>query len=304
MGNRRAWDGNEWQGFALKLVQLRHGAQNVQIVPDTVKGDAGIEFFATSGCLYQCYAPEEVSDVKKAASAMKAKAGRDMAKLEKNKEKIGSLLAGLTIDRWILLCPFLDDKDVVADVRRRGAALKREGHTFLSANFEALVHSQDDFPGEMEQLRQLSIGPPLSVTPPSDAEVVAAGGGEMSTRITEKLGRAFRGASSATQIEQRSAYIRAHLHRENTLEQLRLNHPALWDRSIQCLDAEEQRLVAMGASSTVPAEQLDVSMRRIEVSLSTDLPTLPKSMVTRIALGTVSDWLFRCPLDFPGVAGS
>jgi hypothetical protein len=74
MGFLRAWDPDGWQAFALQLVQLRHYPQNVQIVPDAVRGDAGIEFFSTDGCLYQCYAPEEVADVGKAASAMKEKA--------------------------------------------------------------------------------------------------------------------------------------------------------------------------------------------------------------------------------------
>src|SRR3954470_5366865 len=105
MGNRRSWKGDEWQTFALKLVQLRHGAKNVQIVPDAVRGDAGLEFFTTCGCVYQCYAPEEVSDVKKAASAMKAKAGRDLPKLQKNKDTIEQLLCGVSVERWILLCP-------------------------------------------------------------------------------------------------------------------------------------------------------------------------------------------------------
>ncbi len=55
------------------------------------------------------YAPEEVSDIQKAASAMKAKAGRDMIKLKNNQLKIAAVLSGLPVERWILLCPFLDD---------------------------------------------------------------------------------------------------------------------------------------------------------------------------------------------------
>lgn len=105
MANRREWKGEEWQDFALQLVQRRHGAENVQRVPDTVKGDAGLEFFTTCGCLYQCYAPEEVSDVKKAASAMKAKAGRDLPKLERNRSVIESLLAGTKVHRWYFSVP-------------------------------------------------------------------------------------------------------------------------------------------------------------------------------------------------------
>ena len=300
MANRRAWKGDEWQAFALQLVQLRHGAQNVQIVPDVVKGDAGLEFFTTSGCVYQCYAPQEVSDVKKASSAMKAKAARDLPKLEKNKDKLKAILAGLTIERWILLCPFLDDKDVIADVRKRGIALKAAGLSVLAGNFEALVHSQDDFASELEHLRKLSLGPSLSVDAPSADDVSTAGSTLMGLRIDEKLQRAFGVAASSSRIAQRrDAYVRAHLYRENALDQLRQNHPALWERSIQSLDAEEQRLVAVGGTTTLPAAQLQESMSRLEESLTKDLPTLPNAVVTQIAIGTVSDWLIRCPLDFP-----
>jgi hypothetical protein len=300
MIHRRAWKGDEWQAFALQLVQRRHGPENVQVVPDSVGGDAGLEFFTTSGCLYQCYAPEETSDVAKAASAMKAKAGRDLPKLVKYKDKIELILCGIPAIRWILLCPFLDNKEVVADVRKRGLALKGHGLTFLAPDFEALCHSQDDFAGELEQLKALSLGPPLSIDMPTPIDVSAAGETSIGTRIDEKLARAYGSAATGTQIALRcDAYVKAHLYRENALDQLRQNHSVLWERAFQSLEAEETRLIAVGASSTLPAEQLQDSTQRIEESLTKALPTLSTGVVTQIALGTVSDWLIRCPLDFP-----
>ncbi len=300
---RRAWGGDEWQSFAYCLVQLRHGHENVQIVPDAVKGDAGIEFIFVGGTLYQCYAPEETSDTQKAALAMKSKARRDLPKLAKYKDKISALLCGLKINRWILLCPFLDDKDVVADVRKRGAALKSEGLPFMASDFEALVHSQDDFSVEIEELRRISMMPLLKIDHSEKKDISTERDGEIGKRLSGKLNRGFKSTNTATQIaEKRDAYIRAHLYRENALADLRLNHPALWERSLQCLDAEEQRLVAVGATSTLPGQQLSDSVERIERSLTKDLPILPNAVVTRIAVGTVSDWLFRCPLDFPEAA--
>jgi hypothetical protein len=54
MNYKRDWNADEWQGFCLQLVQLRHGHENIQGVPDKVKGDAGIEFIFIGGTLYQC----------------------------------------------------------------------------------------------------------------------------------------------------------------------------------------------------------------------------------------------------------
>jgi hypothetical protein len=140
----------------------------------------------------------------------------------------------------------------------------------------------------------------LRIDLPTPVAVSAAGGTAIGKRIDEKLARAYGLAATAVQVAQkRAAYVKAHLYRENALDQLRQNHSVLWERAFQSLEAEETRLIAVGASSTLPAEQLQDSTKRIEESLTKALPTLSPGLVTQIALGTVSDWLIRCPLDFP-----
>lgn len=306
MTYRRAWDGNEWQRHALQLVQLRHGHQHVQPVPDQVGGDAGLEFICLDkdggkgGVLYQCYAPEETADAAKAAIAQKSKARRDLNKLKDNQIKLGGILKGLEIDRWILLCPFLDNKDVVTAVRDRGIEIRALKLPFLAGNFEALVHCQDDFVSEIEMLRQQGVLPIKMPTQDLNLDIVDKQEGDIGKRITEKLNRGFKATLKPDQIrKRRDAYIRAHLHRENALSNLKLNHPALWDRSIQVLDAEEQRLAAVGASSDLPGKQLQESLDRLESALQKDLPDISGSFATTVAMGTIGDWLIRCPLDFP-----
>lgn len=280
------------------LVQGRHGAANVQQVPDKVRGDCGIEFFSVDGCLYQCYAPEEVSDVKKAASAMMAKARRDLAKLEKNKEQIAEILQSVKVRRWILLCPFLDDRKVVSCVRAEGVVLKAKGLSFLASDFEALVHSAEDFSAEIDALRLRSLGPPLRVESPTGAEVDTARQGELGARLRDKLSRAFPNESDEKRKGQELNYIKSLLVRDNTLTALRRDHPVLWDMSVSALEAEEQRLSALGSDGH-PAAQLRESMDRIEASLKQDLRELPSATITTMSVGTVGDWLIRCPLDFP-----
>lgn len=302
MQHRRLWEGGEWQSFAHQLVQHRHGHQNIQCVPDNVSGDAGIEFIFTGGTLYQCYAPQEVSDKKKAADAQKAKATTDLKKLVTYKDKLIPLLKGLSIDRWILLCPFLDNKEVVAHVRAKAIALRTEGLPYLSAHFEGLVHSQEDFAAEIEVIRQQS-KMPMKIDLAPMVDISSAQDGEIGQKITEKLTRGFKAIETPEKIAaRRDTYIRNHLRRENALANLRQNHPALWERSIQCLSAEEQRLAAVGASSSLPGDQLNESVTRIEAALSKDLPDMPGAFATTVAIGTVGEWLMRCPLDFPEAA--
>jgi hypothetical protein len=298
---RRQWESGEWQSYALRLVRLRHGAQNVQIVPDTVRGDAGIECFTTDGCLYQCYAPEDAADIAKAASAMKAKGRRDLEKLKANESKIAALLNNTLANRWILLCPFLDNKDVISSVREKATEIKNSGLPFITKDFEALVQCQEDFDGEAEQLRVRSLGPPLAIAVPSEEDVNQRAVDDVSKRLSEKLLRAFPRRGQGDIAVQQRTLVRAHLTRENALEDLRINHPTLWERSMRCLSSEEERLVAMGTHATLPSQQLKDSVDRIEISLRNDLPDFPQATITTIAVGTVGDWLMRCPLDFVGV---
>ena len=100
-------------------------------------------------------------------------------------------------------------------------------------------------------LNSLSLGPPLKVDVPSPSDVSAAGETSIGAKIDAKLGRAYGTGAKSTQIAQRrDAYVKAHLYRENALGQPRRNHSVLWERAFQTLEAEETRLIAVGATST------------------------------------------------------
>ena len=187
---RRAWDGKEWQSFSKRLVQVRHLPQNVQDIPDKVQGDAGLEFITADGCCYQSYAPEETSDVAKAASAMKSKGARDLRKLIKNKEKISEILGDRKISNWILLCPFLDNKDVISHVQTVAREVIEAELAFLAPDFFALVQCQEDFETEYQQLRAKAVGVPLPIKKPNPDQLAQAEC-KLDQRVEKKLKRAF-----------------------------------------------------------------------------------------------------------------
>lgn len=295
---RRLWDGDEWQRFALQIVQRRHGAHNVQAVPDRVRGDAGIEFYSLDGCAYQCYAPQSDSDTAKAAGAMKQKAGRDLPKLKAYESELDKILGSVRVGRWILLCPFLDDKQVVAYVRDAGERLKQQGTVVLGPNFEALVHSQEDFQPEIASLDRV----PMLLPAPASAAAVEVGG-ELEERLLQKLARAFPGVGPADLDRRRRNFLSAYTERENLLTDLRVKHPQLWELADAGIRSEERRLELVGAHGDQPAEMLQASLDRITETLGRDLNEVARSSVSAISQGTLSDWLMRCPLDFPKEPG-
>ncbi len=297
----RSWDGNEWEQFSLRLVRERHGAANVQPIPARVKGDLGIECITTDGCVYQSYAPEETADVAKAASAMKAKASRDLKKLKKNAGEIEKLLGGVKVRRWILLCPFLDDKDVVTHVANKAQELLNPGLPFLDSEFRGLVHCQDDFGKEIERLRLEACGTSLTLKTPGPEEV-AATGNRINEVLENKLGRGFPHFSPEKISERKSRFITTHIRAENALEQLKRDAPELWEKATTTIALEEDRLETSGTTSGPPGDLLTQEQDRLYEALSSALPTLETNVIRAIAMGQLGTWLMECPLDFEGSA--
>ena len=296
---KRDWDGKEWEAFALRLVQVRHGAHNVQVVPDRVRGDAGIEFLTTDGCSYQCYAPEESANTAKAASAMKSKATRDLGKLRKNAETIKGLLGERKIGRWILLCPFLDDKSVISHVVEKTAKDAIHDLDFVTRDFRGLVQSLTDFEKEHAMLRAQTLGIPLDAKMPS-SETTSVHLEKVRTHIDTKLERGFPQVSADARRRRAQEYVRAHLLSEDALDNLKMEFPELWETYRRTLGAEEIRLQTLGSGSGGASEQLNRELERLEARLSGVLPSLERPMITIISTGTLATWLIECPLDFEG----
>lgn len=301
--HRRDWEAAEWQGHARRLVQRRHGAVNVQSVPDEVQGDCGIEFYSLDGTAYQCYAPEKHSAVHAAASAMKAKAGRDLGKLAKHRDKLVRIFGSTRIERWILFCPFLDDKEVVAFVRTKGAEVLPLGLEFISERFEAVVQSLEDFEHENAALHAL----PLLITPSAGlaaAVLPQVADGDLDAVLIDKLQRAHPKDNDEQIDRKKQAFVNAHARRESVLARMGLEQPELWERAMLCINGEERRLEATGAVGDVPIAMVRNSIDRIEGILQHDVTGVARATIQEISMGTVADWLMRCPLDFPRSASS
>ena len=299
---KRDWDSTEWEQFALRLVQVRHGPHSVQQVPDNVRGDAGIEFLTTEGYCYQCYAPAQSADTAKAASAMKQKATRDLRKLNYNASTIEELLGTRKLTRWILLCPFLDDKSVISHIRAKTDAFSIPTLKFVSEDFHALVQSLHDFENELTTLRSLSRGIPINMQLPS-SEQTSIHFRKVGTQIDTKLERGFPNLRIDLRNKRAREYTRAHLLSENALEQLKYEFPELWEAYRRALTSEEIRLQTVGSGSGDASEQLNRELERLETKFSRALPSLDSVTITTLSTGTLATWLIECPLDFHSDAG-
>jgi hypothetical protein len=228
---------------------------------------------------------------------MKLKAYRDLKKLKSNEKDIEAILNGLVIRRWILLCPFLDDKKVVEYVGGKAKEVLALGVPYLDAEFRGLVHCPDDFQTEIAKLRQQNVGAVIRVVDPTTEEVVTALS-TLSDKLDDKLGRGFPQLSAERREEQKLAFIKSALRSENLLDQMRVEMPELWERTMRTILLEGERLVTGSGASAAAGAHLNSERAALRAALADALPSIEPTSLTAIAYGQIGQWLIECPLDF------
>src|SRR6266403_852238 len=113
-GDSRPWNPKEWEKHFQRLLKKRysHTPGTYQEVPDTVKGDCGIEGFATDGTAYQCYAAQQWAGPGDLLKKQKNKITIDIGKFVRNEQELCELFGTVRITQWNLVVPYWSDKDL------------------------------------------------------------------------------------------------------------------------------------------------------------------------------------------------
>lgn len=296
------WDYKDWENFVLQLVRERHGASNVQRVPDKDRGDLGIEAFTFDGRIYQCYAPEFPIATSERTKKLKAKLGQDVPKMLKYAAQIQKLLGSIAISRWILAVPLLDSKNVLEKCQTETDRVAQANLSFIAHDFRVVVVDQSDFFTEIEQLRRkAAINFPIVTSQTTDVDI--QGWHDANLEIAEiilgKLQRGFPNDDNVKNRKRAGDYIRWHIDGAEVLDQLRRDMPDLWDSLRAATTNAERTLVTLGSNGGGAREILIEQIEHLRGEISGYMTGFHTADIDHVAFGTVADWLMRCPLDFP-----
>lgn len=299
----QVWNPDDWESFALSLLQGRHGALEVQKIPAKHKGDYGIDYLCTKESVaYQCYAVDEPIDISKRAERQKTKITNDLSKLVKNHQEVGKLFHGAPIKHWVLLVPLHDSKDVNLHCAKKTKDLRETGCVALDPTFETKVHDISAFPNEAVQngIRSLSTVN-LSVPMPSQSELDswAVGSSDLLTNASKKLEK----RASPDQLDDFVAEaVRSFLQGNALLDALRSSSPELHERVVSAIRSRSRRLQFAGPKTGDTAgEILDMELDALIDAMKESAPSLSTENAEQIAYGAICEWIMRCPLDFPNV---
>lgn len=296
------WDPNDWEQHVYGLLQDRHGPLNVHKVPARHKGDHGLDYYSLEDqAAYQCYAVQEPCDVVDRAEKQKAKITTDLKKFCSKKKELLALFGPVLITRWVLVVPLHDSSQLNIHNTSKTSEVKVLGLPYVAPTFEVMIQDLESFDSTSRAIRAL-VRQRLAfpVRPASDDQVEQWSEASESLiatlrhKLSKRVGTDENGVSQSV-----GELIRWFLDRENALESLRATFPELHEALIGAISRQGQRLLLSGPPADGFAHQILRSELDSLIEALKEVPNINNASAHQLAIGTLAEWLMRCPLDFP-----
>lgn len=295
-----SWSGDDWQQYCRELLAVRHGS-DYQAVPDTVRGDWGIEGFTSSGLAYQCYAPEEPLTTKGLYEKHRNKITADIAKLRENAAEVSQLMAPSLIACWSLLVPRVEDKEILRHAASKAQEVVSWGLPEIATNFSIRVNTADDFPTERRQLgdQARAVLPVLHVGSDSEIAQFAEDQSLPVAVLDQKLAKIARRVTPDAVAVLRREFLRHYVVGRNLDDWVRRHYPPLWERWQHGRERLKGTLKTSELTSLSPSQvRMAGVIDQLSDAAADGIPVIGSADASALALGTVADWLIECPLDF------
>ncbi|MCT8999943.1 hypothetical protein [Chelativorans intermedius] len=299
----QVWNPDDWELFALSLLQARHGPLHVQKIPAAHKGDYGIDYYCTKDSVaYQCYAVEEPIDIATRAERQKKKITADLGKLVTNCIPVGKLFHGIPIRHWVLVAPLHDSKEVNLHCAKKTEDLRNACCAALDPAIEVVIQDVSSFPNDSVAAGISALSTvTLSVPTPSQTELDswAAGSTNLLSNATQKLKK----RAGPDQLDDFvSEAVRSFLQGNGLLDALRSSSPELHEKVMSAVNSRARRLQFAGPQTGGSAgEVLHLELDALIAAVQAAAPSLSTENAEQIAYGSICEWIMRCPLDFPNV---
>ena len=296
--------GREWQAWSDRLLERRYGPAEYQKVPDRLQGDAGIEGFTISdGHAYQAYGPEEPLATEERYEKHRTKITNDIRKFIVNTKKLAPIFGDVKISRWTLLVPFFDDKKIVSHAAKKTQEVIDADLPYVDAEkFRVMVEHEEAFAIERDALISADLAE-IEITPEplSDLELAdwADRNDELVASADAKIALLPTIRTQQARREFRDDIVKHHREGQAVLEELR-KHPSAYEAIRKAKSEQERYLKSRGAlAEGSPSNIFYEALDRIQDVVKDNVRGVSTYTIERVAWEVVSDWLLRCPLNFP-----
>ena len=298
--NIRFYEGEEWETY-IQLLLKRHYKLNYQEVPAKHKGDFGIEGYSSCGAVFQCYA-SEACETNLRYEAQRDKITTDIGKFIKNKAEFIKLFGNTVINRWILLVPVFDSALLVQHASKKAKVVLDLDLPYVSNDFKIFIETDDYFAKERNELANAGV---IDINLP-DAEISSENRDEwlnLNDGLVKKLdikGQKIFSLTSSDKIESfKRLIIDQYLVGQNLLNYLSNNYPDLYVSLSNYKLTYENELTMNSLINDSPSNIFfRQTHKEYEQNIKSVTPNLSSTIIKKLSLEAISDWLMRCPLDF------
>lgn len=300
MINNKHTDPKAFERYFKDIIKLHYSPANYRDVPDGQGGDYGIECYTLLGHAFQCYLPEQTSDVAKLVAAQKAKINRDIKKLSTNQIKLEALFGSTKVCRWILATSAHKSADVTSFCAQKSLEVRDQGLNFVASDFEILIHTEDDYKIEAahlnRQIYQLNID--FERTTPQGVEGWIDNNLTFLDNLDRKLPKVIGDEEKRRQAK--SSLVHKYLDYQNLLSRLLQDWADIYEIVVRSVQNRQSYLESRFLTSPdlLPNDVIKDELQKLEEDLAREVSTLKRTDIELIKWGVVSDWLIRCPLDF------
>ncbi len=297
----------EWQSLVVRLLALKHGPGNFVPIPDQVQGDCGLEGFTRDGLAFQCYAAEEPATTAQLTQRQKAKISADLQKLITYKDTLLGLLGPTVLSKWILVVPRWADKALLVHAESRIDQIRQAQLPFVAQDMVPAICTLDDYVEQRQMLIQAGRDSlrievdPVALT--DVADWVSANDPFVAHLFRKAL--TIRHGDETTARQLTDHFVRFYLDGQNALTKLRDDFPELYE-IVDRMKKDKEHFLA--TESLVTPELAPTFLKQttddLESQLCAKLQGLDRFTVKQFVQEAISDWLLRCPLDFPTAASN
>ncbi|BBC26026.1 hypothetical protein ABRG53_3769 [Pseudanabaena sp. ABRG5-3] len=296
----RFYEGEEWEAY-IQLLLKRHYKLNYQEVPAKHKGDFGIEGYSSCGAVFQCYATEAY-ETNQRYEAQRDKITTDIGKFIKNKAEFIKLFGNTVINRWILIVPVFDSALLAQHASKKAKEVLDLNLPYVSNDFKILIVRDDHFAKERNELANVGV---IDIDVP-DAEINSENREEwlnLNDGLVKNLdtkGQKILSLAPDDKLESfKRLIIDQYLSGQNLLNQLSNNYPDLYASLSNYKLTYEKELFMTSLINDAPSNQFfSKTHKEYEQNIKNVTPNLSSTIIKKLSLEAISDWLMRCPLDF------
>lgn len=300
----RSISGDDWEEEIVALLYRRYPNGDFLPVPADDGGDLGMDGVGRDGVVYQCYSPVEPLSNKDRTAKHQGKIYSDLNKLVERQDEHGDFLNSIVVKRWILIVPKLSSRKIQEYANKRAEVVRAANVDYIADDFEAIVVDGSFLAAERKALvngvlRQLRLN--IQNVDESDIEAWSHGNAKFINNLRSKLSK-LEMPQNHTRASIEHKYLHRYMVGRGLLDHLSGEHAELYELLVATKASFELELEQRSELSSMPGgERILDEVERFQCKLSEAVNgDLASQHVVQLCQEAVSDWLMKCPLDFPG----